>query len=126
LPDLPRAGASSGGNALAKPPGIHLPRPTASPILVGDRQTLQALRAAEMEAWNASAPAGSEVQTRITRSVVAPAPRLPEPERSGNDGWGLFILTLCAAAGVLVGMRDLSSFIAGWSRMMEGIRLLIQ
>jgi hypothetical protein len=79
-----------------------------------------------MAAWKAHDLAGLNPRAYNSGDLQQFAPRLPKPERSENDAWGLLILTLCAAAGVLVGMHDLSSFIAGWTQVMQGMRLLLQ
>jgi hypothetical protein len=99
---------------------VTLPRPTASPILVGDRQTLRALRAAEMDAWEAGDSAGR--QTRKPTVV----PRLPAPVRQDKDAWFSLVLACCAVAGVLIGAHDIASFLAGWSRVLDGVHLLIR
>jgi len=104
----------------------QLPRPTAKPILVGDPNTLRALRAAEMAAWNAGSSTKLNVRSDATQHKALRTPRLPTPERSDDDVWGLLTLTLCAVAGLIIGMGDLSSFLAGWTRVMAGIRLLLQ
>jgi len=120
-----RVFARSGQNTKATALAVPLPRPTASPILVGDRQTLRALRAAEMAAWEAAGTPGYKPTKEFQKHSI-PAPRLPSPARADKDVWGLLVLAGCAAAGLVVGVHDLGSLFAGWARVLEGIRLLIQ
>jgi hypothetical protein len=115
-----------GLNPSGIPSAVALPRPTAQPILVGDRQTLRALRAAEMAAWEAASSAVRKAQGEASQPTNSPAPRLPAPLRTGSDAWGIFLLAGCAAAGLFVGIQDLSSLFAGWGQVLNGIRLLLQ
>jgi len=108
---------------------VGLPRPTTRPILVGDRQTLRALRAAEMAAWEAGSSGVLKERCQASQPTTlpaTPAPRLPAPLRAGSEGWGIMILAVCAVAGLFVGMQDLNTLLDGWGRILDGIRLLIQ
>ena len=115
-----------GLNRAGIPSPVVLPRPTSQPILVGDRQTLRALRAAEMAAWEAASSAVRKAQGQASQPTNSPAPRLPAPLRTGSDAWGIFLLAGCAAVGLFVGIQDLSRLFAGWGQVLDGIRLLLQ
>jgi hypothetical protein len=102
---------------------IAVPHKLAQPLLVGDRQTLRALRAAEMAAWESVKPSTRETPNReeskpITRFRVL-------PEHSRIEGWFFVAVAGCATVAVVAGFSDLSKLLAGWSRFVEGIRLLI-
>jgi hypothetical protein len=73
-----------------------------------------------MSAWEARELPARQIQT------PAMVPRLPAPVRQDKDDWFALVLAWCALAGVLIGAHDIASFLAGWSRVLDGIHLLIR
>jgi hypothetical protein len=92
-------------------------------MLRGDRETLRALRAAEMAVWDASRP------TATAETVHAPEriQRLPTPASSGAtaEAWLFLVLAVGATAALWFGLSDISKLIAGWTNFVHGVENLI-
>jgi hypothetical protein len=95
------------------------------PVLVGDRQILRNLRAAEMAAWESERP-----QTTVERQRSAPkSEKLWQlrPDRSHLGESLLFLLlATCAGAASFAGLGDISELVNRWSLFVQGIRNLLE
>jgi hypothetical protein len=94
-------------------------------MLRGDRETLRALRAAEMAMWDTSRP----TTAAETQTVRAPEriQRLPTPANSGAtaEAWLFLVVAVGATAALWFGLGDISRLIAGWTKFMHGVENLI-
>jgi hypothetical protein len=92
----------------------------AHPVLVGDRDMLRKLRAAEMAAWEAVRP------NSLSERASAPPSAKPAPGRSARAGkfrlWLWLVLAACGTVAVSLDLQDLSLLLEGWSQLVWGIR----
>jgi hypothetical protein len=89
------------------------------------RQVLQALRAAEMAAWEANPPPTRiEPQTHATKSLWQ---LIHAQMHRGPDRESLLIFILAAAGliALLLTLRDDTSFLINWPHFVNGIRNLL-
>ena len=105
-----------------KPLRVAEPVPLAHPLLVGNRELLRQLRAAEMAAWESVRP----------KTTVEPSGPMPEKLwRLGANGsrWGeglaFLVMAVCAGAASFAGLGDMSELVNRWSLFVRGIRNLL-
>jgi hypothetical protein len=97
----------------------------AHPVLVGDREMLRKLRAAEMATWESMTP-------KATVDQAGPAQQRPTlwPLDGGRarraESFLFLLLAVCGVAALLAGLNDVSELLNRWSTFMQGIENLLQ
>jgi hypothetical protein len=86
---------------------------------------LRALRAAEMASWEAAHPS-TLAEPAAAGLKVRPLFKFPGRPSGPTESWMFLTIALCAAVALVIGFNDVSALLAGWSRMAEGIHLLLQ
>jgi hypothetical protein len=106
---------------------LRIPQTTvaAHPVLVGDRETLRKLRAAEMLAWESVNP-----KTPLEQTGSEPKPqklwRLASSRTRSGESLSFLVLAVCAGAASFVGLGDMSELVSRWSLFVQGIRNLLE
>lgn len=108
----------------ARPQRVALRQPFAGPVLVGDRETLRRLRAAEMAAWEAVRPKttakAEDVETK------KPVPYAEERGRGISAENLLFIALSVAGIGAgLISIQDITALLTQWAEFVSGIGKLL-
>ena len=99
--------------------------PLAHPVLVGDRETLRKLRAAEMAAWES-------VRPKTTVEQTGPDPMRPKLWRLAanrselGENLSFLVMAVCAGAASFAGFGDMSELINRWSLFVQAIRNLLE
>src|SRR5262249_17025899 len=109
--------ARTSRTSLRIPSGLVTDRPR----LIGNPQMLRELRAAEMAAWEAIRPSTKLEARPPCQRQTESLWRLALNAAPKKDAWVLFVLALCAAAAVGVGLCDISRLVQGWSHFVEGL-----
>jgi hypothetical protein len=107
------------GNAPARtslqPARLTLTAPSIRmPATRANRQSLRALREAELRAWDAASPNAS-LRAEVQRSLAG----------SPGEGWLLGGITAMAACALVIGMAAALDFVAHWDRFVSLVRAWI-
>lgn len=96
----------------------------AHPVLVGDRDVLRKLRAAEMAAWEAKLPKTQTAEASAKEASGPPKERTPRSPRTLKF-WLLLLPLVCGTVLVSLDLQDFSLLAAGWSQLVAGLRSLV-
>ena len=129
-----RAGRSRGKNDVSlqlgaaravKPLPIAMPRSGDHPLLVGDRDMLRRLRAAEMAAWESVRPSTIATESSVSE-LRATRQHLVTPHPLQAESFLFFVLAICAGAALFNGLGDVSELLANWTQFTQGIGHLLR
>ena len=93
--------------------------------MVGNREMLRRLRAAEMAAWEAARPNTAVVNSACVR-VDESETQVHEYRKSSRLSIGfLLLLAACGSVALSLDLLDFSLLYTGWSQLLSGIRSLL-